>query len=308
MTAYENFNKIKTAYLSSLKTITKSQNTYDKYARVINDFARWLEQNDCEKTEITAVMIINYSKTVKERGDKNNTLRHYLIILRSFFTWCINHKFYTEQPVLEEDIPKQERIEYDLLTEEEVNRILSGELPPYTQHPVRTKAIIFTFLLTGLRVSELVNLRVGNLDLARGSVTVVGKGDKLRTTTLPQPLVEALQAYLTAYNKTNKNELLFNSTDKNGNPKPFSPRNILQVVEGYVFRLLGHKHIGAHDLRHAFASMLITNGYALEGIQQLLGHSSYATTVIYASHLCPKRIAEQANTVFDNLPIFAKAK
>lgn len=303
MTTYSKFNEIKTAYLSSLQTISKSTATYDKYSRVLNDFAKWLEQNDCEETEITAVMILNYSKAVKGRNAKNNTLRHYLIILRSFFAWCINHKFYTEQPVLETDIPKQERIEYDLLTEEEVNHILSGELPPYTQHPIRTKAIIFTFLLTGLRVSELINLRVGDLDLARDSVTVVGKGDKLRTSTLPQPLIEVLQAYLTAYNKTDKNEILFCNTDG----KPYTRQNITKTVEGYVNRLLGHKHIGAHDLRHAFASLLISNGYALEGIQQLLGHSSYATTVIYASHLCPKRIAEQANTVFDNLTVFARA-
>lgn len=305
MTAYEKFNEIKTAYLSSLQTISKSNATYDKYSRVLNDFAKWLERNDSKKTDITAVMILHYSKTIKERGACNNTLRHYLIILRSFFTWCINHKFYTEQPVLETDIPKQERIEYDLLTEEEVNRILSGELPPYTQHPERTKAIIFMFLLTGLRVSELINLRVGDLNLVKGTVTVVGKGDKLRTTTLPRTLIDVLEAYLKAYNKTNRNDLLFNSTDKTGKEKPYTRQNITKMVEGYVNRLLGHKYIGAHDLRHAFASLLITNGAKLEKIQQLLGHSNYATTVIYASHLCPNRIAEETNAIFESLPVFA---
>lgn len=303
MTAYAKFNEIKNAYLSSLQTISKSTATYDKYSRVLNDFAKWLEQNDSDESDITAVMILNYSKAVKERGACNNTLRHYLIILRSFFAWCINHKFYSEQPVFETDIPKQERIEYDLLTEEEVNRILSGELPPYTQHSVRTKAIIFTFLLTGLRVSELINLRVGDLDLVRGSITVVGKGDKLRTTNLPTRLTEALQAYLTAYNKTDKHELLFCNTDG----KPYTRQNITKTVEGYVNRLLGHKHIGAHDLRHAFASIHLTYGTKLDKIQKLLGHSSIVTTTIYAEHLCPNRIAEETNSVFDNLPVFARA-
>lgn len=301
MTACTKFNEIKTAYLSSLATIAKSQNTYKKYDMVLNDFGKWLEQNDCEEMEIIAVQILAYSKTVKERGSKNNTLRHYLIILRSFFAWCINHKFYVEQPVLEEDIPNQERIEYDLLTEEEVNRILSGELPPYTQHPKRTKAIIFTFLLTGLRVSELINLKVGDLDLEHGSVTVVGKGNKLRISTLPQPLIQVLQAYLTAYNNVNRTELLF----CNDSGKPFTRQNITKIVEGYVNRLLGHKYIGAHDLRHAFASMLLTNGAKLEQIQQILGHSSYATTVIYASHLCPSKVTGEINSVVEKLPVFA---
>lgn len=301
--AYKKFNEIKTAYLSSLQTIAKSKATYLKYSQVVNDFAQHLEQNDCEHKDITAVQILNYSKAVKERGIKNNTLRHYLIVLRTFFAWCINHKFYAENPVLEEDIPKQERIDYDLLTEEEVNRILSGELPPYTQHPERTKAIIFTFLLTGLRVSELINLRIGDLDFIEGVISVVGKGNKLRTTTLPQQLIKVLQPYLTAYNKTSKTDLLFD----NGKGKSFTRQNITKVVEGYAYRLLGHRHIGAHDLRHAFASLLLTQGAKLEQIQYKLGHSSYATTVIYASHLAPNRATHEMNSLLDNLPIFANA-
>lgn len=305
MTAYEKFNEIKTAYLSSLQTITKSKNTLDKYSRVLNDFALWLEKNDCEQTEITAVMILKYSHTVKDRGTKNNTLGNYLTILHSFFKWTVAHKFYTENPVLKEDMPKKERIEYDLLSEQEVNRILSGELPPYTQNPERTKAIVFMFLLAGLRVSELISLRVGDLDLVKGSVTVVGKGDKLRTSALPKPLVEVLQAYLTAYNKTNADELLFNSVDGKGNQKPYTRQNITKLVEGYINRLLGHRHIGAHDLRHSFASLLLTNGASLEKIQQMLGHASYSTTLIYAEHLCPNRVVEEVNDVFNNLPVFA---
>lgn len=307
MTAYEKFNEIKTAYLSSLQTISKSKNTLDKYSRVLNDFALWLEKNDTEKTEITAVMILKYSHTVKDRGTKNNTLGNYLTILHSFFKWTVAHKFYSENPVLKEDMPKKERIEYDLLSEQEVNRILSGELPPYTQNPERTKAIVFMFLLTGLRVSELINLRVGDLDLVKGSVTVVGKGDKLRTSALPKPLVEVLQAYLTVYNKTDKNELLFNSVDGKGNQKPYTRQNITKLVEGYINRLLGHRHIGAHDLRHAFASMLITQNAPLSHISKVLGHSSWETTKIYAEHLCPDKIVSEVNSVFENLPIFARA-
>lgn len=307
MKLYDKYQKATAQYLASLKIMTRSKATYEKYNFVLNDFGEYLKAHDDEQAEISPLFIVEWRNKIKDnRNLGNNSLRHYLTILHTFFSWAITHNYYTEQPILKNDIPKRERIEYDLLTEKEINRILSGEIPPYTSHPLRMKAIIFTFLLTGLRVSELINLRVGDLDLQNGTVTVIGKGDKLRTSTLPKPLIVVLQEYLRTYNKIDKSaELVFNSTDKDGREKPFTRQNITGIVEGYVNRLLGHKHIGAHDLRHCFASMLITNGCALEDIQNLLGHSNYATTAIYAAHLRPNSIAEQANTIFDTMSVFA---
>ncbi|MCH5315502.1 MAG: tyrosine-type recombinase/integrase [Eubacterium sp.] len=299
MTAYEKFNEIKTAYLSSLQTITKSKATYDKYATVINDFALWLGQNDTEQPDITAVMVINYSKAVKERGTKNNTLRHYLIILRSFFTWCINHKFYTEQPVLEEDIPKQERIEYNLLTEQQIQTILDGKMPPYLKQPLRDRALIVLLIESGLRVSELTHLKIKDIDFDGGTINVhtSAKGDKSRSTTLPDRSKQFITEYL--YRRFgsycyDENELLFANDDG----KPYTRQNITKIVRGYIRGLFNRNDIGAHDLRHAFASLLLTRGAKLEQIQQVLGHSSYATTVIYASHLCPKRVSQDLNKLF----------
>lgn len=103
MTITEKYNEIKTAYLSSLKTLSQSVATYDKYETVLNDFGKCLEQNfkDCEQsTEITPQMILKYREIIKERGVCNNTIAYYLILLHSFFEWCKAHKFYTEQPIV----------------------------------------------------------------------------------------------------------------------------------------------------------------------------------------------------------------
>lgn len=86
---------------------------------------------------------------------------------------------------------------------------------------------------------------------------------------------------------------------------PYTRQNITKLVEGHVNRLLGHKHISAHDLRHAFASMLITQNAPLAHISSVLGHSSWETTKIYAEHLRPTKIISEVNSVFDNLPVFA---
>ena len=305
MTLYEKYEQAREQYLASLKTITKSNATYEKYAFILGDFGEYVKAHGGEESEIPPLFIVGWRNEIRGRRNlANSSLRHYLTLLHSFFKWTIEHKIFTEQPVGKGDFPKKEAVEYDLLSEQEIEKVVSGEIPPYTPNPIRTRAIVFTFLLTGLRVSELATLPVGNLDFDEGSVTVVGKGDKLRSSTLPKPLIKVLKEYLEAYGKTDGTALLFGYTDKDGKEKPFTRQNITKIVEGYVNRLLGHRHIGAHDLRHSFASMLITNGYPLENIQQLLGHSSYATTVIYASHLCPKRIATQANSVFDNMPVF----
>lgn len=310
MTTLSKYNEIKTAYLSSLKTITQSVATYDKYETVLNDFGKCLEQNfkDCEQsTEITPQMVLAYQKAIKERGVCNNTIAHYLTLLHSFFEWCKAHKFYTEQPVVKKDIPKKEEIEYDLLTEAEVYKVLSGEIPKNTRNANRTRAIVFMFLLTGLRVSELAHLKIGDIDFVKGNITVKGKGNKKRTTALSAPVREHLIAYmeeqkLTA--KQNGNNLLF----CNESGQPFTRQNISQTVECYVEKLTGHKHIRAHDLRHSFASLLITSNAPIATISSVLGHSNWRTTAIYASHLKPDKVTEEVNNIFENLPVFQMAQ
>ena len=297
MTAYEKFNEIKTAYLSSLKTLSQSEATYDKYETVLNDFGKWLEQNPTEQTDITSVAILSYSRAVKDRGAKNNTLRHYLIILRTFFKWCVAHKFYAEQPVLKSDIPKSERVEYDLLTEQQIETILRGEIPKWSKMATakRNRALVILLIQSGLRVSELIDLNISDLDFEQHTIRVAhGKGDKLRYTTLPPLSEQFIMEYLDERfngNYDSPNEYLF----ANENGGPFTRQNITQIVRAYVNRAVGRNDIGAHDLRHAYASLLLTKGAGLEQIQQALGHSSYATTVIYASHLCPKRVSQDLN-------------
>lgn len=300
MTTYTKFNEIKTAYLSSLQTISKSNATYDKYSTVINDFAKWLENNDSNEQEITSVMILAYSKAVKERGIKSNTVRDYLIILHSFFEWCNAHKFYSEQPILKRDIPKLEKVEYDLLNEKQIKQLKSEVLTTKCVHKntaLRNRTMVTLLLQSGLRISECVNLRIGELNLEKHTVCVKhGKGGKLRYTTLPTLSAQLIAEYLNERFKgqrIDENALLF----ANEQGKPYSRQNLTTVVRRYIKNLCGKDYIGAHDLRHAFASNLITKDVPIAKISSLLGHSSWTTTAIYAEHLCPNRIAEEVNAV-----------
>lgn len=308
MTTLEKYNEIKTAYLSSLKTLSQSVATYDKYEGVLNDFGDCLEQNFGDEIimEITPQMILKYRESIKERGVCNNTIAHYLTLLHSFFEWCKAHKFYREQPIVKKDIPKKEEIEYDLLTEAEVYKVLSGEIPKNTRHAIRTRAIVFMFLLTGLRVSELTHLKISDIDFVKGNITVKGKGNKKRTTTLSAPVREHLTAYMNEQGlipEHNNNCLLF----CNENGQPFSRQNISQTVECYVQKLTGHKGIRAHDLRHSFASLLITSNAPIATISKVLGHANWRTTAIYAEHLRPDKVTEEVNNIFENMSVFQTA-
>lgn len=303
MTTIEKYNEIKTAYLSSLKTLSQSVATYDKYEGVLNDFGNFLEQNyaETEQLDISPIMVLAYKEELNRRGVCRNTMRHYLIILRSFFKWCVQHKFYTEQPVFESDIPKAERVEYDLLTEQQIEAILHGEIPKWSKMNTakRNRALVILLIQSGLRVSELINLTIGDLDFEQHAIKVAhGKGDKLRYTTLPDLSEHFIKEYLNERfngNYGGQNGYLF----ANESGKPFTRQNVTQVVRAYVNRVIGRNDIGAHDLRHGYASYLLTHNVSLEDIQALLGHSSYATTVIYASHLCPERISKNVNAVWN---------
>lgn len=302
MTTLEKYNEIKTAYLSSLKTLSQSVATYDKYEGVLNDFGNFLERHypTAEQLDIAPSMILLYKDEASKRGIKRNTLRHYLIVLRSFFKWCVQHKFYSEQPIFESDIPKIERIEYNLLTEQQIDEILNSPAPRFCKQPLRDKALITLLIESGLRVNELSHLQIGDLDFDSASIYVkrAAKGDKERTTTFPERSQQLVKQMLFERYKGNSvpdTAYVF----ENENGQPFTRQNITQVVRRYIKGITGRTDIGSHDLRHAYASLLLTNGCDLSDIQHLLGHSSYATTVIYASHLAPQRIANSANEIFN---------
>lgn len=303
MTMIEKYNEIKTAYLSSLKTLSQSVATYDKYDGVLNDFGDFLEQNyaETEQSNISPIIVLAYKEELNKRGVCRNTMRHYLIILRSFFKWCVQHKFYAEQPILGEDIPKEERIEYDLLTEKQIESVLKGTIPKWSHKGIRNRALVIMFIQSGLRVSELTHLRIGDLDFNGQTIRTVGKGNKLRYTTFPPLCSKYINEYLNeryGNESRHENDYLFPSFDKNGNQKPYTRQNITKVVRGYIRNLVGKDYIGSHDLRHSFASMLITKDASLTSMSEVLGHSDWKTTAIYASHLCPKRVSQDLNKLF----------
>ena len=305
MNLYEKYEQAKDEYLASLKIVTKSSATYDKYAFILGDFGEYVKGNGGDEAEVPPLFVVAWRNEIKERRAlSNSSVRHYLTLLHSFFRWTIEHKIFTEQPVGKGDFPKKEAVEYDLLSEQEIEKILSGKIPPDSMSAtsVRNRALVILVLTSGVRVSELIALRIGDLDFKRHIIIVRhGKGDKKRFVTLPDVAEQFVGEYLNGRYGANgapKTAYLFDYVGDDGKAHQFTRQNITRLVKSYVYRLTGHAGIGTHDLRHSYASYLLTHGVPIQEIQALLGHENYSTTLIYTSQLCPERVATNLNGIF----------
>lgn len=284
----EHYSKASTAYLADLKVSSKSVATYNQYTQVLTEFGEWLNGHTDNRTdgatEITPLIVSEYKQALFARGVKNNTVLHYLTMLRAFFKWAIDNKLYAEQPVTKSLLPSAEQIKHDIPTIEEIDLLLSGKQPRYARHSTiqRNRAIVTLFIQSGLRVSELCNLRIRDLDFENENVYVDhGKGDKSRYAPFPSIAQRNVQEYIIHRRielkprALSQDAFLFVGDDGD---KPLTRQAITKLVNGYVARLTGHKGIGAHDLRHAAASVWDNRGASIRDVQKALGHSNVQTT------------------------------
>lgn len=307
----EHYEQASTAFLADLKVSSKSAATYKQYHQVLNEFGTWLsthtEDTDNGITEITPLLISKFKQSMFARGVKNNTVLHYLTMLRAFFKWAIDNKLYTEQPVTKSLLPNAEQIKHDIPTLDEIKLLLSGKQPLYARHNTmqRNRAIVTLFIQSGLRVSELCNLRIKDLDFEHNIVYVDhGKGDKSRYAPFPSTAQKNVQEYI-IHRKIElkprilpQDAFLFIGDDEH---KPLTRQAVTKLVRGYVARLTGHKGIGAHDLRHAAASIWDNRGANIRDVQKALGHSKVETTErVYVQILNKSKAAEQISKIFQN--------
>lgn len=308
------YGQASTAFLADLKVSSKSVATYNQYEQVLGEFGEWLnkraatsEQNGTADTQLTPLVISEYKQALAARDIKTNTILHYLIELRSFFNWAVENGLYTEQPITKSLLPSAEQIKHDIPTIDEINLLLSDKQPRYARHSTaqRNKAIIILFILSGIRVSELCNLRVKDLDFENGTVDINnGKGDKARSAPMPPLAQKALKDYFDKRKREHKPVLaalspsayVFVGEDEN---KPLTRQAVTKLVSGYVRRLTGHKGIGAHDLRHAAASVWDDEGANIRDVQKALGHSNVQTTEkVYVQILDLKKAASNISKLF----------
>lgn len=267
-----------------------SRNTLDAYRSDLVRVANWLDGQGLSLVDAEREHLLAYLADAVQHGRKPRTTARQLSALRRFFRYRVREGQCTRDPTAQLESPRLGRPLPKTLSEEEVERLL--ETPDAEKASgLRDRAMLELLYATGLRVSELVSLRLGQLRLDQGVVKVTGKGNKERLVPLGEEAVDRLQEYL----ESARGELLRGaSTDAlfPGNRGTAMTRQAFwHNIKRYARAAGIRSSISPHTLRHAFATHLVNHGADLRTVQMLLGHADLSTTQIY-THVARERLRQ----------------
>ncbi len=267
-----------------------SKNTLAAYRTDLLALARWLGARgtalpDAARDQLTAFLAWRL-----EQGARPRSVARQLSSMRRYFRHLVHEGRMDGDPTARIAMPKLGRALPKSLTESEVERLLHA---PNTDDPLglRDRAMLETLYSSGLRVSELVGLRVGQVNLNHGVVRVVGKGDRERLV----PLGEDAQEWIARYFRTARGEILGDRLCEHLFPTRRSECMTRQAFWHLIKRYAAiagiDRPLSPHTLRHAFATHLLNHGADLRAVQMLLGHRDLSTTQIY-THVARQRLKD----------------
>jgi len=281
---WESYKKGFKAYLQLEKSL--SNNSVEAYLHDIEKLTIFLESNKQLKTpqQVELKDLEQFIKWITELGMTAGSQARIISGLRSFYKYCLLEQITKADPTALLESPKLKRTLPDILSFEEIENIID-EIDLSTPEGGRNKAILETLYSCGLRVTELVNLRISCLYLDVGFVRVIGKGDKERLVPIGSDAIKYINIYRKDIRvhvavKPGNEDILF----LNRRGSKLSRVMIFLIIKDLA-RLAGiKKTISPHTFRHSFATHLVEGGADLRAVQEMLGHESITTTEIY-THL-----------------------
>mgnify|MGYP000492377832 FL=1 len=259
-----------------------SENSVQAYGRDLQKFASFQEENGSDKGPITVTEDDVREFIYQTEPDISARSQARLISgLRSFFDYLIFEDYRADNPLDLIESPKLGRKLPDTLSETDIDRIF-GQIDRSTPEGERNRAMLETLYSCGLRVSEMVGLKISDLFFEEGFIRVIGKGNKQRFV----PVNDHIIGLIDNYRNLVRTGLV---VDKEYEDTLFLNRRGRQISRNMVFMILKDlvqkagikKKVSPHTLRHSFATHLLENGADLRAIQQMLGHESITTTEIY---------------------------
>ncbi len=259
-----------------------SENSIVNYSLDIKRLLNFLEKNEITITplsiekEILQQFVFETAKLVNARSQSR-----IISGLKSFFNYLVFEDYRETNPMELIDSPKIGRKLPDTLSVEEIDQIIA-QIDLSTPEGERNRAIVETLYACGLRVSELIELKLSDLFFDEGYINVIGKGGKQRFV----PIGESTQKYITIYTDEIRNHLDIKNGHEdtlflNRRGKQLTRAMIFTIVKRLVEKAGIHKQVSPHTFRHSFATHLLENGADLRAIQLMLGHESITTTEIY---------------------------
>jgi len=259
-----------------------SRNTLQNYGLDIQKLILWCEDNKLKCTPLT-ITEIEIQQFIYELSKTMNPRSQSRIIsgLRGFFAWLIFEEYRKTNPLELIESPKTGRKLPDTLSIDEIDTLISS-IDLSKPQGERNRAMLETLYACGLRVSELINLKISDLFFEEGFIKVTGKGDKERYVPIGTNTIQLIDTYkkqvrVHQHPKPTAMDTLFLNRRGNGLTRAM----IFTIVKNLAEKAGIRKTISPHTFRHSFATHLLENGADLRAIQQMLGHESITTTEIY---------------------------
>jgi integrase/recombinase XerD len=269
-----------------------SINTIDNYSFDIEKLILFLDENAIEVTPIS-IKEEEIQQFIYQIATKVNARSQARIIsgLKSFFNYLIFEDYRNDTPMELIEVPKTGRKLPDTLSTVEIDALIAA-IDLSTPEGERNRAMLETLYSCGLRVSELVGLKISDLFFEEGFIKVTGKGNKQRFV----PIGFSTEKYINFYKNSIRNHLVVQKGFEdtlflNRRGKQLTRAMIFTIIKDLAVKIDLHKTISPHTFRHSFATHLLENGADLRSIQLMLGHESITTTEVYM-HLDRKFLAE----------------
>lgn len=265
-----------------------SSNTVLNYRDDLDDFVTFLEEHKYRAfKEVDYQVIRKYLNYLYEKKYTNKTISRHISSLRSFFKYLLKKKIINNNPMTLISNPKIEKKLPKFVPYHELEQILNV-FDTNTSLDYRNSLILELLYSTGIRVGELVNIKIKDIELNKKEIRILGKGNKERIVLFGSRCSKLLEQYLNTfykeYNSKNSDYLLLGVR---GNK--INDREVRKVVDEAVKRAGVKLNVSPHVLRHTFATHMLNEGADLKSVQQLLGHESLSTTTIY-THVSNERL------------------
>ena len=263
-----------------------SQNTSAAYEQDLTLLAAYMDEQGIELSVLDEVFLVQFTAWLHERGDSNRSVARRLSSVRSFLSWCVEEEELASNPAACIDSPKLPQNLPDVLSRKEITAIIEAP-DTNTKLGQRDRVILEVLYATGLRVTELISLTLRHVDVERGVLRVVGKGNKERFVPIHQKALSLLLEYVRGARPQfiPQEEALF----LNRSGKGLTRQAVFKLIRRYAQQVMVFKTLSPHTFRHSFATHLLEGGADLRSLQLMLGHADLSATELY-THVQAERL------------------
>ncbi len=262
-----------------------SENTKVAYQNDLGQFLDYLGKHEpgiSEWGQVTKQHIISFVMHMK--GDleyASSTTARKVAAIKSLFHYLVSARIVGDDPTATLDSPHVKKYLPRPVSKAEVEQLLAMPARENSARAYRDQAILELLYATGMRVSEIVSVEVGDVDLATGSVRCFGKGGRERIMPMPERAIQALENYMENGRRALIKDPAENTLFLNPRGEKLTRQGLWLIIKGYVREAGLDESITPHTLRHSFAAHMLNSGADIKNVQELLGHANISTTQVY---------------------------